>query len=174
MPQNASRSDFTLDASAPVTSIRAVRGPSKPASGLREGNIAWRFINQLSLNHLSLVDDDGQAGAAALREMLSLYGLMGDAAIRRQVDGVRRVGVRPLVRRFPVAGPIAFGRGLEILLEVDDLAFQGASPFLFGAVMEQFFARYVSINSFTETVLASGSRGEIMRWVPRYGQRAIA
>ena len=37
----------------------------------------------------------------------------------------------------------------------------------------RFLARYVSINSFTETVLRSGSRGEVMRWVPRCGQRAI-
>ena len=77
------------------------------------------------------------------------------------------------VRRFPVPGPIAFGRGLEITLEVDELAFQGGSAFLFGAVMERFLARHVSLNSFTETVLRSGSRGEIMRWAPRLGAKAI-
>ncbi len=77
------------------------------------------------------------------------------------------------VRRFPLPGLITFGRGLEIELEVDELAFAGGSAFLFGAVMEQFFARYVSINSFAETVLRSSSRGEIMRWVPRCGQRPI-
>ena len=63
--------------------------------------------------------------------------------------------------------------GLEVELEVDELAFQGASPFLFGAVMEQFMTRYVSINAFTETVLRSSRRGEIMRWVPRCGNRPI-
>ena len=44
---------------------------------------------------------------------------------------------------------------------------------MFGAVMEQFLARYVSINSFTETVLRSNSRGELMRWKPRCGTRPI-
>ena len=68
---------------------------------------------------------------------------------------------------------MTFGRGLQIELEIDDLSFQGASPFLFGAVMEQFLARYVSINSFTETVLRSNSRGELMRWKPRCGTRPI-
>jgi type VI secretion system protein ImpG len=58
-------------------------------------------------------------------------------------------------------------------VEVDDMAFQGGSAFLFGAVMERFFARYVSINSFTETVLRSTARGELMRWVPKCGQRPI-
>jgi type VI secretion system protein ImpG len=173
MPLGAAGTDFTLDASAPVASIRAIRGPSKPYSAVREGNVAWRFINHLSLNHLSLADTGAGNGAAALREMLELYGLLGDAAMTRQVEGLRSVAVRPLVRRYPVPGPVTFARGLEIALEVDELAFQGASPFLFGAVMEQFLTRHVSINSFVETVLRSGRRGEIMRWVPRCGQRPI-
>jgi len=77
------------------------------------------------------------------------------------------------VRRLPLNGPLAYGRGLEIALEIDELAFEGASAFLFGAVMEQFFARHVSMNCFTETLLRSHARGEIMRWVPRCGERPI-
>jgi type VI secretion system protein ImpG len=53
------------------------------------------------------------------------------------------------------------------------MLFQGGSPFLFGSVMEQFFARYVGLNSFTETVLHGSTRGEIMKWIPRCGARAI-
>jgi type VI secretion system protein ImpG len=43
--------------------------------------------------------------------------------------------------------------------------------FLLGAVFERFLARYVSLNSFTETVLRSTERGEIMRWKARPGRR---
>ena len=44
--------------------------------------------------------------------------------------------------------------------------------FLLGAVLERFFAKYVSINSFTETVLRTLQRGEVMRWpASRRGQR---
>lgn len=173
MPLGAARTDFTLDASAPVSAVRAIRGPSRPYSAMREGNVAWRFVNHLSLNHLSLINENPRSGAAALREILELYALTGDLAMSRQIEGLRSVSVQPLVRRFPLPGPVTFARGLEISLEVDELAFQGASAFLFGAVMEQFLARHVSINSFTETVLRSGSRGEIMRWVPRCGRRPI-
>lgn len=173
MPLGAARTDFVLDASAPVASVRAIRGPSRPYSALREGSVAWRFVNHLSLNHLSLLDEDSRSGAAALREMLELYALTGDLAMSRQVEGLRSVAVQPLVRRYPLPGPVTFARGLEIALEVDELAFQGASAFLFGAVMEQFLARHVAINAFTETVLRSASRGEIMRWVPRCGRRPI-
>jgi len=131
------------------------------------------MINQLSLNYLSLMDNSADEGVAVLRDMLQLHAGSADASARKQIDGLRSVNVRRTVRRFPLPGLITFGRGLEIGLEVDELAFAGGSAFLFGAVMEQFFARYVSINSFAETVLRSSSRGEIMRWVPRCGQRPI-
>ena len=102
-----------------------------------------------------------------------LYAQSADASLVKQIDGLRSVRTQPTVRRFPVPGPIAFGRGIEIELEVDEFAFQGASAFLFGAVLASFFSRYVSINSFVETSLRSMSRGELMRWVPRCGSRAI-
>lgn len=173
MPLGLGKTDFTLDTAAPVASVRCLKGPSKPYSAVREGNVAWKFVNQLSLNYLSLVDSDPRQGAAALRELLALYAGVGDAAMAKQIEGLRSVKAAPTVRRFPLPGPVTFGRGLQIDLEVDELAFQGGSAFLFGAVMEQFLARYVSINSFTETRLKSASRGEIMRWVPRIGARAV-
>ena len=55
----------------------------------------------------------------------------------------------------------------------DEIAFEGAGLFLFGAVLERFFAKYASINSFTETVLRSVQRGEIMRWPTRAGLRPV-
>jgi type VI secretion system protein ImpG len=66
---------------------------------------------------------------------------------------------------------LAFGRGLEIIVEVDEMAFEGGSAFLLGSVLNHYFARYVSMNSFTETALRSLGRGEINRWVPHWGAR---
>lgn len=173
MPVGLGQSDLTLDDSAPVKAIRVIKGPSKPLSALREGGIAWKFVNQLSLNYLSLLDTDAHQGAAALRELLTLYADNGDGGMLKQIEGLRSVSTQAIVRRLPMPGPITFGRGLAINLEVDEMAFQGLSAFLFGAVLENFFARHVSINAFTETTLRSQSRGDIKRWVPRVGTRAI-
>lgn len=173
MPLGSGKTDFTLDSASPIQAIRCVKGPSKPFSPLAEGAIAWRLINHLSLNYLSLIDGFEHEGAAALREMLELYAASKDAGLSKQIEGVRSVHAKPVVRRLPGTGPICFGRGLEIELEVDELAFQGGSAFLFGCVMQQFFAHHVSINSFTQTVLRSTKRGEIMRWVPQCGNRPI-
>ncbi len=173
------QSDFSLNIAAPVTSVRVISGPSRPYSALVEGgvktpgsgSVAWRAISHLSLNYLSLVNATAQQGATALRDLLDLYATTTDVSAKRQIEGIRSVSVGRVVRRLPARGPIAFGRGLEITLDVDEMAFEGGSAFLLGAVLDQYFARYVSINSVTETVLRSQSRGEINRWTPNWGTR---
>jgi type VI secretion system protein ImpG len=173
MPIGVAKTDFTLDAAAPVEAIRCVKGPSKPYSPLAAGAMAWRAVSLLSLNYLSLLEANEREGAAALRELLQLYAANAEAAAPRQIEGVRSVAARAVTRRLPMAGPIAFGRGLEITLGVDELAFEGGSAFLFAALMHRFFARHVSLNSFVETRLRSASRGEVMCWRPQCGARAI-
>jgi type VI secretion system protein ImpG len=163
--------DLALDIAAPVAGVRIVGKASRPLAPLVDGGVAWRAINHLSLNYLSLVDSTPSEGADTLRDLLSLYANSSDATARRQIEGIRSVQVGRVVRRLPASGPIAFGRGLEISLNVDSLAFEGGSAFLFGSVLDQYLRRYVSLNSFTETVLRSDSRGEINRWVPQWGAR---
>jgi type VI secretion system protein ImpG len=168
--------DFTLESGAPVESIRCVAGPTRPRASplFGDGDFLWRLVSHLTLNYLSLVDNDERQGASALRDLLKLYGDAGDAPTRKQIEGVRNVSSRTITRRIPTAGPITFGRGLEVRLTCDEAAFEGTGIFLLGAVLEQFFARYASINSFTETVLNSVDRGEVMRWPSRIGRRQIA
>jgi type VI secretion system protein ImpG len=173
-----SNSDFSLAISVPVDGIRCLRGPSRPRPAVPEGEMAWRLINHLSLNYLAVTDLDDERGAVALRELLELYADLADADVadalsRRQAHGVRRVSVAPRTRRVPVSGPIVFARGLEIRLSVDETSFAGASAFLLGAVLEQFFARLASMNTFTELVLTSGTRGEVKRWPPRMAARQL-
>ena len=167
------RTDFHLETGAPVESVRCVAGPSAPHPSHAWGESAWRLIGHLSLNYLSLADATDGQGAAALRELLHLYGDLADPGIRRQIDGVRSVRATPIVRRVPTDGPACFGRGLEVTVSCDESAFEGTSVFLLGSVLERFFARYVSINSFTETVLRTTQRGEIMRWPAEPGRRQI-
>ena len=173
MPTGSPRGDLTLALSAPVKSIHVIKGPSRPLSALREGNLAWKLINQLSLNHLSLLDADSHQGAAALREMLRLYAPASDAGAQRQVDGLRSLQLQAVVRRLPMPGPITFGRGVQAHIELDDHAFEGASAFLLACVLDRFFARHVSINGFTQTRVHSPARGDIYSGKPRCGTRPV-
>ncbi len=173
MPLGLGQTDFTLDTGAPVESIRCVAGPTKPKPTVADGDNTWRLISHLSLNYLSLVDADDGEGASALRSLLALYADENDQAAMRQVEGVRSIQTRAVNERLPSDGPIVFGRGLEIRLTCDETAFEGTGIFLLGAVLQEFFARYVSVNSFTKTVLESTERGEVMQWTPKLGQVQI-
>jgi type VI secretion system protein ImpG len=161
------RTDFTLESGAPVETVRCIAGPTPPHPSHAHGDTSWRLVSHLSLNYLSLVGDG--AGAAALRELLSLYADLSDPTTRKQIDGVRSTGSTAITRALPFPGPTTFGRGLEITVTCDEAAFEGAGVFLLGAVLERFFAKYVSINSFTETVLRTVQRGDVMRWPARVG-----
>ncbi len=171
MPVGDGRSDFSVESGAPVESVRCVAGPSAPRPSHAWGDTSWRLISHLTLNSISLRDAPDGKGATALREMLALYGELDDAAVRRQIEGVRSAAGRPVVRRLPLDGPASFARGIEVSLEFDETAFEGTSVALLGSVLDRFFSRYVSINSFTETVLRSMQRGEIARWPLRIGHR---
>jgi type VI secretion system protein ImpG len=173
MPLGVGKTDFILEQGGPVQAVRVLGGPSQPFPSFAEGGAAWRLINQLSLNYLSLVDTDPDGGAHALRELLALYCHPLDANSQRQVEGVRSVASKTVTRRMPAPGPITFGRGLEITVTMDDGAFEGAGAFVLGGVLSHFFAQYVSINAFTETVVRTVGRGEIMRWPARGGACAI-
>jgi type VI secretion system protein ImpG len=163
--------DFNLDISSPVTSVRCVSGPTPPRLSNVHGEISWRVINHLNLNYLSLVDGPDGKGSAAIRDLFGLYCDAGDLQTRKQIEGVLSVNSRPITRRVIDQGQMAFVRGLEIIIEFDELAFTGTGIFLLGAVMNVFFAKYVSINSFTETVIKSRERGEIMRWPVKLGNK---
>lgn len=173
MPLRGDGTDFRLETGASVRGVRCIAGPTPPRAAFAEGEAHWRLINHLSLNYLSLLDSEGAGGAEALRDLLRTYADSSDASMLKQIEGIRGIAHRPIHRRLPTPGPITFGRGLEIALTCDERSFEGTGAFVLGSVLEQFFARYVSINSFTETVLHTAGRGEILRWPTRLGRRPI-
>jgi type VI secretion system protein ImpG len=75
------------------------------------------------------------------------------------------------VRRVSRPAGSAIARGIEINVTLDDKAFEGSGAFLLGAVLDRFFAEYVGLNNFTQTVVRTVERGEIMRWPTRIGLR---
>jgi type VI secretion system protein ImpG len=162
---------FDLDLASPVGSVRCIGGPSAPRPSKAWGGTCWRLVSQLSSNYLSLVGQSGENAAPALRELLQLYADLSSPATLKQIEGLRSVTSSAIVRRLPLGGPASFGRGLEVRVECDELGFEGTSLVGFGLVLEHFFARYASINSFTELVLCGSRQGEVARFPARLGRR---
>ena len=185
MPLVQGQTHFDVDGGPPVSSVQCLGEPTRPRPSLASadpaapsfgrtpGETPWRLVSHLALHHLSLVDSADGEGAVALRQLLQLYAAFAEPAVARQVDALRSVTSRAVVDRLPMVGPITFGRGLEIVVELEERGIDGGSAFGLGGVLEAFFRRYVALNTFTRTVVRTTERGEIMRWPARIGQRQL-
>ncbi len=163
------RDVFFLPEGGPVKHISTPVNPTRPRPTLAQGDTAWRLISHLSLNYLSIADTQKDDSAAALRELIGIYAPEGNKVLDKQLEGLNSVSTRPIVRRMADEVLSTAVRGLEISIKFDESFFEGTSVYLMGAVLERFFRKYVSINSFTETVLVTQQRGEITRWRPETG-----
>ncbi|MEP1445373.1 MAG: type VI secretion system baseplate subunit TssF [Paraglaciecola sp.] len=172
MPLGKSKTDFTIETGAPCESVRCVGEPTRPSSPLSEGSVSWDLIHQLSINFLGINDHDSTSALTKLKTLLGLMMNKKDHAQLKQIDGLIGLKTRQITSRLPFAGPICFGRGVAVEITVDELAYEGNSTFMLGMVLDQFFAQYVSINSFTQLILNSSDRGEIYRWPIRIGLRS--
>ena len=183
LPVGEGGADFRLldDVELPLRCLAGPTRPREPAmtamagktDGGSIGDVAWRLINMLSLNHLGLEARGASDSGRALRETLALFGDVADGATDRKIRGVRGLDTREVVRRVRYAQGAAAARGLEVTLLLEEKAFEGSGPFLLGAVLDRFFAEYVAINHFTQTVVRTNERGEIMRWPVRMGARGV-
>lgn len=164
---------FHLPDGGPVAHVTTPVPPTRPRPSLGQGDTAWRLISHLSLNYLSIVDTDNGGGIEALRELVGIYAPTSDKTIEKQIEGMISIESRPIVRRMSDGVLSTAVRGLELKLGFDDSFFEGTSVYVLGSVLERFFRRYVTINSFTETVLFTRQRGEIARWKPETGLARI-
>lgn len=176
----AGSDDFHMTSDVGV-SLDCVAGPTRPREPLTEvdrdgphrmtqGEVHWRLISYLNLNHFGLDDRGTGDGAAALREMLSLFSDPSDSVSDAQISAIRDLKTRPVTRSIRREDGYFPARGLEITVTMDEAGFEGSGIILLGAVLDRFFAEYASVNSFTQTVIVSQQRGVVKRWVPRNGR----
>ncbi len=183
LPIAGSKDDFHFTSDTSVA-LSCLIGPTKPRDSMLEidrgaphraeqGDVYWRLLSYLSLNHFGLDDRPGRDGAESLRELLSLFADMSDSITEAQIQGIKSLKTRPVVRSIRRADGFFPARGLEISVTYDEAAFEGTGIITLAAVLDRFFAEYANINSFTQSVTISQQRGEIMRWPPRTGSGAL-
>lgn len=181
LPVGESGADFRLLDNA-MLDVICVAGPTPPRGPVVghhrsrgetafTGAVTWRLVNMLSLNHLGLVERGAGNGGQSLKEILSIFADLSDSAVERRIRGIRGVDSQPIIRRMRERSGSGIARGTEVSVTVDEKAFEGSGAFLLGAILDRFFAEYSALNHFTQTVIRSNERGEIMRWPTRVGSR---
>ena len=170
LPFGDENGDFELET---IGGVKRIVSLSKPTPALRPPTgrgVLWRLTSHLSLNYLSLTDE----GKESLQEILKLYNFSGSTFSEKQIDGIAALRSQKHFARVISENGISFARGTRVDLEVDEEQFVGGGAYLFGSVIERFLALYVSLNSFSQLVLRTRQRKEVLReWPPRAGHRIL-
>lgn len=165
-----SKIDLLSALKPPRSSLAASLPKSRGGEG-RLDELSWRLISQLSLNYLSLAQEANNA--EPLRAMLDVYADRGDPALARHVRAFQKITSTPIVERLEIKGPIAFGRGVEITLHVDENPLSGHSILLLSALLSSVFARNASLNSFVRTKTRLLHSQEDILWPMTPGKRHL-
>jgi type VI secretion system protein ImpG len=122
------------------------------------------------LNYLSLVEE----GRGALQEILRLYNYSDSTFHEHQIAGITSLKSQRHVDRVISSQGISFARGIRVEMELDEEPFAGSGVFLFASLLERFLGLYASLNSFSQLVVRTKQRKEVLReWRPRAGERIL-
>jgi type VI secretion system protein ImpG len=129
----------------------------------------WKLISNMSLNYLSLADVNALKVILETYDLPRYYDPHAEKVSKRLLGGlksIRHQHVDRLHRGLPV-------RGLRTELTIDPQGYIGEGDlFVFGSVLNEFFALYASLNSYHE-LRVSSTLGEVYQWSPRMGQQPL-
>jgi len=135
-----------------------------------EGDTLWRMLSHMSLNLLSLKDAD------SFKKILQLYVFPESrdkgavSANLKRIQGILDFNIEHEDRL--IKGMVVRGEKITITLSKDNFASMG-DVVIFGSVINEFFSRYSSINSYTRLIINETISGESFSWLPRIGNKHL-
>lgn len=161
-----------VDSAPPCSKIRCLTQPSGTVRPPLRNEARWRLISHLNLNHLSLTG--GKDATEALKEILRLYDFRESSVTRGLINSIVSINARQISAPLNIDGHATMCRGVEVEVVLDDSLLSGSSSYLYASVLENFFAVYCSINSFSRVLVKLRSKeGYIKKCPPRAGERVF-
>jgi type VI secretion system protein ImpG len=170
LPFGNEAGDFEVEGIGSIKGGVALRKPTPTLRPPMGRNALWRLISHLALNYLSIVED----GRDALQEVLRLYNFSDSADIDKQIAGIAELSSKRHFARINSESGIAFARGTQVHMTFDEEDFSGSGVYLFASVIDHFLGLYASLNSFSQLVVKTQQRREVLKqWPPRAGQAIL-
>jgi type VI secretion system protein ImpG len=161
-----------LEGAGPITRITSLGKPTPHLTPDLIGTRPWALVSQLSLNHVSLTG--GPQALTALKEILRLH--IGANQIRglREIDALKSVASRSVVRHVGNESWRGFVRGIHVRVDMDRNHFEDGSPVLFCEVLRRFFALYATVNNLVEVSLVTQDlTGNQKQWQALAGAQTV-
>lgn len=126
----------------------------------------WRVVAHAAMGLRSLTELEVLRSALDVYNLHAIVDRQAARANELRMAALRDVRVRPSERLYKGA-PV---RGIDIDIDVEEDGFAGEGDlYLFGAVLERFFAHYVSLNAFSRTTV-NGLKSKLrFTWPARNG-----
>jgi type VI secretion system protein ImpG len=127
-----------------------------------EDDYLWVFLSHLGATYTSL------SSADALKSFLRLYDWSQSEGRRRRIEAISQVESQPVEEI--VQGSAV--RGIEFKVSLTEAEFQDVGDLhLFGEVLKEFLAHYVTVNSFLRLTLVLKPSGALLQWDTFKGKR---
>ncbi|MGH1470078.1 MAG: type VI secretion system baseplate subunit TssF [Cellvibrionaceae bacterium] len=149
--------------------FKCVTPPTSNIQPKLDDSSRWQLVTQLSLQSFS-----GENGLEVFKETLQLHDLLASRESRSIIDGITHLKTSLSTTRMVSEGRAAICQGTKITLEFDEHYYSGNGLYLFSAVLNDFFAQFCTINSFTQLVVNIKQKPEnSIEWLPRIGKKEL-
>ncbi len=160
-------STATSPAVATFSNITQVTQPLPPPVG-RE--LQWRVLSHMAMTYRSIAELEVLRGTVDIYNFQALIDRQAARANQLRVQAIKAVEVKPTDRLYRGA-PI---RGIATRVELDEGGFAGEGDmYLFASVLNEMFASYVALNSFTQLTAVGQSTRVEYRWEPKNGHKYL-
>jgi len=159
-----------IDSASAVSHIKWVTTPTTYHPAIISTKTQAALISHLSLNHNSLLDQNG----VGLKNLLTLYNFADNQIIKKGIQSIMQIDVRKVVHFLPDNLVTAAVQGNEITIILSNAEIPYSHLYLFLTIIHDFLTLYSSINSFVELVIVCYHRNtEIFRWRPKLGWKSV-
>ncbi len=157
----------TSPAVATFTNIIGVSQPLPPPIG-RE--LQWRVLAHMAMSYRSIAELEVLRSTVDIYNFPAIHDRQAARANQLRVAALKDLAIKPTDRLYRGA-PV---RGVRAELELDENGFAGEGEmYLFASVLNEMFASYVSLNSFTQLQVRGTNTNVVYTWDPKSGNRTL-
>jgi len=157
----------TSPAVATFKNLVGVTQPLPPPVG-RE--LQWRVLAHMAMSYRSIAELEVLRTTVEIYNFQAIHDRQAARANQLRMAAIKDVRVRPTDRLYRGA-PV---RGVRTELDLDENGFAGEGEmYLFASVLNEMFASYVSLNSFTQLSVRGTNTNVVYLWDPRSGNQTM-
>ena len=153
-----------------LATFRNVIAPTKARNIPFDGDMLWQLISHLSLNYLSITDH------TTLQAILRQYvapdnrDKSGRLINEKKITAISNVVVK--AGESLLHNTFVHGQNIKITIKSENFECMG-DKYLFGSVLDRFFAATAAINVYSELTFEDFFSGECQQWPAKIGNRPL-